>query len=67
MTNEEIKKSLQELFECESDFSVIQSGKKSSRVNGFYKPVIKELESLPAEIREPVLDLIHKLSRNASG
>ncbi len=32
-----------------------------------YKPVIKELESLPAEIREPVLDLIHKLSRNASG
>lgn len=31
-----------------------------------YKPVISELESLPAEIREPVLDLIHKLSRNAS-
>lgn len=38
MTNEEIKKSLQKLYDCKTDFTVTQTGKKSSKVNGFYKP-----------------------------
>ncbi len=43
MTNEELKKSLQELWKCERDFSVTQTGKKSSRVNGLYKPDTQEI------------------------
>lgn len=43
MTNEEVKKSLQKLYQCETDFAVIQSGKKSSRVNGCYKPGTQEI------------------------
>ena len=43
MTNEEIKISLQKIWECKNDFSVIQTGKKSSRVNGFYRPATKEI------------------------
>ena len=38
MTNEQIKANLQKLFECKTDFLVIQTGKKSARVNGFYLP-----------------------------
>ena len=38
MTNDEIKSNLLKLFSCEKDFNVIQTGKKSSKVNGFYKP-----------------------------
>lgn len=43
MTNEEVKKSLQKLYQCGTDFTVIQSGKKSSRVNGCYKPGTQEI------------------------
>lgn len=43
MTNEELKAKLQKLFECKTDFSVIQTGKKSNRVNGFYKLGTQEI------------------------
>ena len=43
MTNEQIKENLQKLYKCESDFSVIQTGKKSGRVNGFYRPATQEI------------------------
>ena len=37
MTNEEIKTTLIKLYDCKTDFTVIQTGKKSSKVNGLYK------------------------------
>ena len=43
MTNDTIKINLQKLFACEKDFSVIQTGKRSSKVNGFYKPATCEI------------------------
>lgn len=38
MTNDQIKASLKKLFDCKTDFTVEQTGKKSSRVNGYYNP-----------------------------
>lgn len=38
MTNERIKEILLDIESCEIDFTVIQTGKESKRVNGFYKP-----------------------------
>ena len=43
MNNESIKSALGKLYECETDFTVIMTGKKSSRVNGFYKPFTHEI------------------------
>lgn len=43
MTNEEIKNRLYRLYACKTDFTVIQTGKKSSRVNGFYNPATCEI------------------------
>src|SRR6056297_14070 len=43
MTNEEIKQALLDIRKCEIDFSVVQSGKKSRRVNGLYKPESREI------------------------
>jgi len=43
MTNEQIKQALLEVQECEIDFSIVQSGKKSRRVNGLYKPESREI------------------------
>lgn len=43
MTNEKIKEILLEIKSCEIDFSVIQTGKESKRVNGFYKPDSHEI------------------------
>ena len=43
MTNEEIKTALIKLYECKIDFTVIQTGKKSSKVNGLYKPDTHEI------------------------
>jgi len=43
MTNERIKEILLELEACEIDFSVIQTGKESKRVNGFYQPDTHEI------------------------
>ncbi len=43
MTNEQIKQKLLNIQECEIDFSVVQSGKKSRRVNGLYKPESREI------------------------
>ncbi|MCQ2595120.1 MAG: hypothetical protein MJ196_07650 [Treponemataceae bacterium] len=43
MNNEEIKTNLAKLFECKTDFTVTQTGKKSSKVNGFYKPATCEI------------------------
>lgn len=43
MTNDEIKGKLLKLFDCKTDFSVTQTGKKSSKVNGFYKPATCEI------------------------
>ena len=37
MDNDEIKKALSKLYDCKTDFTVIMTGKKSSRVNGLYK------------------------------
>lgn len=43
MTNEQIKEKLKKLYDCRNDFSVTQTGKKSGRVNGFYKPLTHEI------------------------
>ena len=43
MTNERIKEILLELEPCEIDFTVIQTGKESKRVNGFYQPDTHEI------------------------
>lgn len=43
MNNEEIKAALAKLYYCKTDFTVIQTGKKSSKVNGLYKPATKEI------------------------
>ena len=43
MTNEKIKEMLLDIQSCEIDFSVIQTGKESKRVNGFYKPDTHEV------------------------
>jgi hypothetical protein len=43
MTNEDIKNKLLQLYDCITDFTVTQTGKASSRVNGFYKPATHEI------------------------
>lgn len=43
MTNEEIKDNLKKLFDCKTDFTVIQTGKKSIRINGCYNPTTHEI------------------------
>ena len=43
MTNERIKEILLDIEETGIDFSVIQTGKESKRVNGFYKPDTHEI------------------------
>lgn len=43
MTNEQIKEKLIKLYECKTEFTVTQTGKQSSRVNGFYKPCTQEI------------------------
>ena len=43
MTNEKIKTNLKQLYDCKTDFTVTQTGKKSGKVNGFYKPASHEI------------------------
>ena len=43
MTNEEIKTTLVKLYDCKTDFTVVQTGKKSSKVNGSYKTDTHEI------------------------
>ena len=43
MNNEEIKAALAKLYYCKTDFTVTQTGKKSSKVNGLYKPDTQEI------------------------
>lgn len=43
MTNDRIKEILLDIQNCDIDFSVIQTGKESKRVNGFYKPDVHEI------------------------
>ena len=43
MTNEEIKTALAKLYDYKTDFTVIQTGKKSSKVNGSYKTNTHEI------------------------
>lgn len=43
MTNEKIKEILLDIEESNLDFTVIQTGKESKRVNGFYKPDTHEI------------------------
>jgi len=43
MTNEKIKELLLDIEETSIDFSVVQTGKESKRVNGFYKPDTHEI------------------------
>lgn len=43
MTNDRIKEILLDIEETALDFSVIQTGKESKRVNGFYKPDTHEI------------------------
>ena len=43
MINEEIKSNLKKLFDCKEDFTVTQTGKKSNKVNGLYKPATHEI------------------------
>lgn len=43
MDNEQIKETLLSLEDCEMDFTVIMTGKESSRVNGLYKPDTREI------------------------
>ena len=43
MDQDEVKAILLSIEECEGDFSVVFSGKKSARVNGLYKPYTKEI------------------------
>ena len=42
MMNEEIKSNLKKLFDCKEDFTVTQTGKKSNKVNGLYKPATQQ-------------------------
>ena len=43
MTNEEIKAALSKLYYCKAAFTVTQTGKRSSSVNGLYKPFTQEI------------------------
>jgi hypothetical protein len=43
MSNDQIKKALLSLRNCAHDFSVILSGKRSSKVHGLYKPDSREI------------------------
>ena len=43
MDNEKIKQILLDIAPTEMEFSVIQTGKESKRVNGFYMPDTHEL------------------------
>ena len=43
MDNQKIKEMLLDIQPCEIDFTVIQTGKESKRVNGFYKPDTHEI------------------------
>jgi hypothetical protein len=43
VSNDEIKKALLALRRTDTDFTVIQSGKKSSKVHGLYKPDSREI------------------------
>lgn len=43
MTNEKIKEILLDIKSTDIDFTVIQTGKESKRVNGFYKPDTHEI------------------------
>ena len=43
MTDEQIKFDLKKLFDCKTDFTVVQTGKKSSRINGYYTPATHEI------------------------
>ncbi len=43
MTNDRIKEILLDLEPCQIDFTVIQTGKESKRVNGFYQPDTHEI------------------------
>lgn len=43
MNNDKIKTILSKLYDCKIDFTVIMTGKKSSRVNGFYTPTTCEI------------------------
>lgn len=43
MDNEKIKSMLLDIYETDLDFTVIQTGKESRRVNGFYKPDTHEI------------------------
>ena len=43
MTNERIKEILLDIYSCDIDFTVTQTGKESKRVNGFYKPDTHEI------------------------
>lgn len=43
MTNERIKEILLDIAPSEIDFTVVQTGKESKRVNGFYKPDTHEI------------------------
>ena len=43
MENEKIKEMLLQIHESNLDFSVVQSGKESKRVNGLYKPDTHEI------------------------
>lgn len=43
MTNEEIKAALSKLYYCKAAFTVTQTGRRSSSVNGLYKPFTQEI------------------------
>lgn len=43
MTNKQIEEKLKKLFPCKTEFSVVQTGKHSSRVNSLYKPATREI------------------------
>lgn len=43
MTNERIKEILLDIQQTQLDFTVVQTGKESKRVNGFYKPDTHEI------------------------
>ena len=46
MENEKIKEMLLDIEPSQLDFSVIQTGKESKRVNGFYMPDTHEILGL---------------------
>lgn len=43
MTNENILENLKKLYQCKTEFTVTQTGKRSKKVNGFYKPLTHEI------------------------